>query len=776
MPPGRETIRHYDENSETYQEGRPPKRRRLGQAYTFKPLLNGKENKEAVRLRQTLYEWTWGEQKRKIEHILSSVNERMLTELGDFVRHAYTEEPAGIPVGLVLAGPNISSHSRLFNQITSATRALNCGPVVLLTSREVPNLRACLKKIIEGAMDAVMGETEEDELAPSRSAGEKKGIKLANYDLKILAAWMKHKLEAMGASAASFKITIAIQDTETLAGNLLPQLLNLLHNYLPQIPVVVLLGIATSLQHFQEMLPSATTRLLQAQKFDVRRGEDCLEVIVREVLLAPSNKVRLGARLYEFLWDKWRMHTQSIESFIDGMQFAYMCHFYANPLSVLVAASDTVRDRQTWDTEGNQEGWGALESGWKVAQPVLQKEHFQAIRTLPSFRHFVSKQLEMPDCKAGRIRAVLENDMTLGFLIPEFAAENVKHAAQLEMALNVLDALQSSLISAAVKKGRLEVYLMALQGGIVDGRWLKEMLMLMKKMNSGSLKQFLAKCVEGTAGSDVNAKFAGLLDELVQIVEAEAVEIAVAEESSGEEGNKNRGLVSEYKLQEDKEGDRATHVSKKIRIASSKASMGNGEVAYTIVVEKVHALLKEYLEASLKSYTELTLHEVFYYNVTKPHQDAFSAQHRAAIQTALIQPHHYLACSCCAPRQYTPRRDEEIFDDDADGGLTTQPDTAILHQLYLECGSLINVYDWFTAFGSIVERRHKQDEDDGDEGRGVSEDGQARSRQKEDEEEDRKQGDQARFLRGMAEMQFMGFIKPTKRKTDHVSRLVWGSG
>lgn len=32
----------------------------------------------------------------------------------------------------------------------------------------------------------------------------------------------------------------------------------------------------------------------------------------------------------------------------------------------------------------------------------------------------------------------------------------------------------------------------------------------------------------------------------------------------------------------------------------------------------------------------------------------------------------------------------------------------------------------------------------------------------------------ARFVLAVSELQFLGFIKPTKRKTDHVARLTWG--
>lgn len=34
---------------------------------------------------------------------------------------------------------------------------------------------------------------------------------------------------------------------------------------------------------------------------------------------------------------------------------------------------------------------------------------------------------------------------------------------------------------------------------------------------------------------------------------------------------------------------------------------------------------------------------------------------------------------------------------------------------------------------------------------------------------------QARFARAVSELQFLGFVKHTGRKADHVARLTWGS-
>ncbi|KAF9174645.1 Origin recognition complex subunit 3 [Mortierella sp. AD011] len=141
---------------------------------------------------------------------------------------------------------------------------------------------------------------------------------------------------------------------------------------------------------------------------------------------------------------------------------------------------------------------------------------------------------------------------------------------------------------------------------------------------------------------------------------------------------------------------------------------------------------------------------------------------------------------------------EKLFN--AEGALTsraemvlpTQHDVCILYKLYVECGRLINMYDWFTAFGMILERVvgvEGDDDNDGNVDEGANSLGRAKKRakvqpkkaaKKKSEESVKKEGldqkeVQARFISGVAELQFMGFIKPTNRKTDHVQRLTWGS-
>uniref|UniRef100_A0A8C8I4P4 Origin recognition complex subunit 3 n=1 Tax=Oncorhynchus tshawytscha TaxID=74940 RepID=A0A8C8I4P4_ONCTS len=140
------------------------------------------------------------------------------------------------------------------------------------------------------------------------------------------------------------------------------------------------------------------------------------------------------------------------------------------------------------------------------------------------------------------------------------------------------------------------------------------------------------------------------------------------------------------------------------------------------------------------------LYEVCYYSSSAVLRRHLNATPRTSIQTALSNPYHYL-------------KNEDLRAEDGTVS-NAAPDICIVYKLHLECGRLINLTlislhlpnDLFwkpseICLGtSIVTCFHKLN-------RNMC---------------------IARFIQAVSELEFLGFIKSTKQKTDHVSRLTWG--
>lgn len=122
------------------------------------------------------------------------------------------------------------------------------------------------------------------------------------------------------------------------------------------------------------------------------------------------------------------------------------------------------------------------------------------------------------------------------------------------------------------------------------------------------------------------------------------------------------------------------------------------------------------------------------------------------------------------PQSYTIEglvpEDEESLED--------LPDTSILFKGYAGAGKMINVYDWFDHFRRVLE---------GQRARGTKEKGKGKGKGKKvEQEEDNekwKLSVQARFMRALHELDYLGFIKHTSRggggrKGEYVLRTVLG--
>lgn len=164
---------------------------------------------------------------------------------------------------------------------------------------------------------------------------------------------------------------------------------------------------------------------------------------------------------------------------------------------------------------------------------------------------------------------------------------------------------------------------------------------------------------------------------------------------------------------------------------------------------------------------------------------------RSAIHKALTDPHYYLQvarilmvhsknhdihsifyslnflqCKCCA------------FEGQELRLLPTMPDNSIAYGLLIESGQQVNIYDWMSAFNTIVGQRTIDDDENNDgsipaEIQYVFETNQIRNYFELLIFRSVYSHLRAKFTRARAELHFMGFTKTSKRKTDHVTRTTW---
>ncbi|KAG0706584.1 origin recognition complex subunit 3 N-terminus-domain-containing protein [Suillus ampliporus] len=183
--------------------------------------------------------------------------------------------------------------------------------------------------------------------------------------------------------------------------------------------------------------------------------------------------------------------------------------------------------------------------------------------------------------------------------------------------------------------------------------------------------------------------------------------------------------------------------------------------------------LSDYFKLRIVALEDTPLWDIWYTGSTPFPSELINPSPRASILAGLIHPQDYVS-----PGQ----RSGDDEDDDL-------PDISILFKGYLESAKMINVYDWFESFAVVLEARKRRmgkngtrDGAHGNSGTPLRQKGKQKQVEVEvmgedagEDEEEWHMEVQARFIRALQELDYLGFIKHTGRKADHVMRTVFDS-
>ncbi|RKU46036.1 hypothetical protein DL546_000004, partial [Coniochaeta pulveracea] len=464
------------------------------------------------------------------------------------------------------------------------------------------------------------------------------------------------------------RVFVAVQDTEAFDSALLSDLVQLMYSWRDRLRFTLLFGIATSVELFQARLLKSTAQCLYGRQFDVVQAREVLESVFKAGVAHEGVALRLGPGLLRSLIERQQEQVVGVQGFIASLKYAYMCHFYANPLSALL--------------EGDKKG------------TTTQAEQFEALRMLDSFKMHVEAQVD-----AGRlayVKGLLDNDAVLEErLIAELARRR-------QFVLSLLRSLHL-LKSTGLEPGNfIDLYTTALTQGIdltVEG---PSFLDTIRRLQPERILSIITKTLDSIRNGDFELGLEGWADEAANMV---ASLMQVGEEvtsllaRSKKEGNSLRSKYSAHSRVL-----RTTVVAQKVQLSQDTAKLTSEDKAFTDAIDQLVDLLTEAIHCG--PLDTQVFQEIWVYDSKSPNRDVFIPRPGTSIERALSRPHDYLACACCTA---------------ADGEIAgTLPATAILYHLYVEAGALVNVADLWSAFYAIV-GGEEDDEGEGKEGLGERE-------------------------------------------------------
>ncbi|KAI8193983.1 Origin recognition complex subunit 3 [Colletotrichum sp. SAR 10_65] len=470
-----------------------------------------------------------------------------------------------------------------------------------------------------------------------------------------------------------------------------------------EIPFTLLFGVATSVELLQARLLKSACQHLYGAQFDVVQTVTILEQIFTPTIAATDAALTLGSNLLHSLVDRQQDQVASIQTFVASIKYAYMCHFYANPLSVFSLEDD----------EMNSE--------------LVQGDHLEAFRSLPSFRREVENAVEAKDLRLAR--SLLEDDDLLRERIFDIPDRKREWATGLLRSLKLIQA------TGAVQDDFSQMFMKAVSDGIALSSESWDIVESIKRMQADDFVSMLQRVQTTVATGDDQLCLtaweseAGDLPAIVKKCLAESKELL---SRAQEDGTTLRSAYSGHSRVL-----RTTVVAQKVQLSHDSAALSEDDKAFTRIVDQITELFEDVIRCEPAA--SVFLHETWLYDFKTPHRDVFVPRPQDVFERSLTRPQDYLACACCT----------------TDEGLsTTLPATSLLYHLYLETGNLINVADLWSAFYAMVGSGGGDDAEDSD--------GNADER-----------AALVLFYRGLAELKALGFVKMSRKKTDHIAKLKW---
>ncbi|XP_055600786.1 origin recognition complex subunit 3 [Uranotaenia lowii] len=656
------------------------------------------------------YRQLWATIQDQLDRLQSSGYEKILDDLLAFVEGCYQSfEYSGVlPTAALLTGINQIDHLSQFESLAGNIRNNTYSLVVMLQSRDCPSMKVTVEAIVSGFVE---------EQRDGEDSVEGRQLRRNQLNLGVLKEWYLEKHRRMERKP---NLSIIIPDFELFSPDVLQDLILVLNSYAPDLPFVLIFGVATSVNTVHTVLPYHVTSKIKLSIFQSEPSIGNLNKILDNVLLSPFCPFHLSGKTFKLLVDIFLFYDFSVKGFIEGFKYALMEHYFQGSIYALCSA--------TTDQEELEE-----------AVEQLTANDLEDIRQLLSFRPLI-ESLNNPQ----EVVDFLTKDDYLRRMLPSLLIDVHNFWFTFHCSLEMLQVLVQDLPKTPLGKQLRELYEVCISTDITQLPEFKECMQLVAFMSKEEMLSKLLKMLEVvlkyTSLSDeasIRGRFSFDIEPLEQMnndlekfandIAAAGLELIPAAESL----DQSTTFIASPNMSRQQLKEKLLSAARQPKLESDFTRSINNLMTY--ITEKIFGkLLRPFNRGP-------PLIELFVFNDAASIRRHIVGVPRAAVHTALNNPHFYLQCGCCKLQE-----DASL--------IPTLPDLSVAYKLHQECGKMINLYDWLQAFRTVVDTAN---DDDVELERPVDPE------------------IQARFTRAVAELQFLGFIKTSKRKTDHVTRLTW---
>ncbi|KTF88981.1 hypothetical protein cypCar_00029116 [Cyprinus carpio] len=629
--------------------------------------------------RFTICQKLWETVQMNTEVIQDQLNKKVLDSLAEFIKKpglacssdVWRQRGSEIPTAALMLGVNVPDHAMTFRSLCNLLQDSVTPFVVSVHAKECAAVKLLIQKVLEQLMGrgVSVDEEQEDDTAL---------LQKTQCTISALCQWYKtvtkeRRRQENKCTQVSPKrkenlakndlpVVVIFKDFEAFNSQVLQDFILICSRYTQELPFVFIFGIATSPSAIQHRLPHSVSSLLCIEVFHSLSCTQHLASVFDKLILNSQFPFKLSSRVIQVLVGIFLYHDFSVQNFVKGLQFSMLEHFNSQPLSVLCCQKHE-----------------AL-----LSAKILSKQNVERIRHLPSFMRYVETQEPQEQVR------LLTNDEHVKEVCQKLLKNLHTYHKNYYPILQCLHSLTSSLPKFPLGK-HLDCH--------TAGNTINYLIFrgeLATANNTNKCDQILAKdelvaalrsCAEILKSANTK-RMQNVLQQLEDFLgRLEALQGKCLFRRFFREWRRlSKNGISENRSLSASKGK--TLLEKESRRTKR---MNPFEVLRSQVIDFIDSLVREYLTPAEFQ----PLNEVCYYSSSGVLRQRLNVTPRTSIQAALTHPFYYLK--------------NESLKTNTGTISSAAPDLCIVYKLHLECGRLINLYDWLEAYVTVMSAAEDQD-------------------------------------------------------------------
>ncbi|KAL9154173.1 hypothetical protein ABFS82_10G097600 [Erythranthe guttata] len=526
-------------------------------------------------------------------------------------------------------------------------------------------------------------------------------------EMSILASWYTEK------GNNENPLVLIIEDVERCYGPVLNDFIIMLREWVIKIPIILILGVATTVDSLRSTLTSNGFLYLSVCEFTLGTPAERMDAVIEAVLLKRCQRFSVGKQVSTFLRNYFLRHDGTLTLFLRALKIAMVQHVCAAPF-----LRCTFRKLVDEDFDDNS---------------ILLTETFlKQARDIPSFQRYCQRSANSANWANGL------SDMKR------------------------LRKLWSSTVMCLYEVGKyrkttlLDLYCEVLEPGPDNSNSPDHMQL--PKHNTMSLHNHDSiGCPkkEGYVGWAIQRVRDLPVVELCKLLNRwEMLTRGIKEihEKVKELHSLTTFEANHPKLDQTETPRRQAAARNKVNEKTDKATVN----------EKVATFLQCIVGEYIQPIESIPFNEIVFFDDAEKLQTALIGDPRRRIQVDLLESNKFLKCSCCSKNSGMP--------------VPSMHNTSIMYSLAQEHGDLINLHEWYHSFKSIVTGTRVQVQKPKKRLKSSPSPSPKKPKDSNEQTKNRSDADiQAEFCRAVIELQMTGLLRmPSKRRPDYVQRVAFG--